>query len=224
MYDERLAHAAPSDEGKTGRVTFRSVLAFENFVLMMAVIFGLQFVDRSFGPVLPLYVEASGVAHAQVAFLTGVLFSMMAGAGAAGHHLCGRLLRRYGPRLVIVAGTAAASAGSLLFVLSANAVVMAAASLLLGTGIGAAMTAAYSAAGAVLPDGAHGAGFGVLTSASLVGMAGSPFIAGFLSGASIRVVFVVDVVLMALLALIVGKAMVDAPVDRTAEVLRQTAD
>ena len=49
---------------------------------------------------------------------------------------------------------------------------------LLGVGIGAAMTASYSAAGAVIPPGAHGAGFGVLTSASLVGMASSPFIAG----------------------------------------------
>ena len=38
-----------------GRVRFSSVLAFENFVLLMAVIFGLQFVDRSFGPILPLY-------------------------------------------------------------------------------------------------------------------------------------------------------------------------
>ena len=28
---------------------------------MMGVIFGLQFVDRSFGPVLPLYVEQVGV-------------------------------------------------------------------------------------------------------------------------------------------------------------------
>ena len=44
------------------------------------------------------------------------------------------------------------------------------------------MTAAYTAAGAVIPAGAHGAGFGVLTSASLVGMASSPFIGGFLGG------------------------------------------
>ena len=49
---------------RRGRVTFRNVLAFQNFILMMVVIFGLQFVDRSFGPVLPLWVEQSGVAHA----------------------------------------------------------------------------------------------------------------------------------------------------------------
>ena len=69
------------------------------------------------------------------------------------------------------------------------------------------MTAAYSAAGAVIPPGAHGAGFGVLTSASLVGMASSPFIAGLLGGASIRIVFLVDLALMALLAVTVHRTM-----------------
>ena len=42
------------------RITFRNVLALENFVLLIAVVFGLQFVDRSFGPVLPLYVAELG--------------------------------------------------------------------------------------------------------------------------------------------------------------------
>ena len=62
------------------------------------------------------------------------------------------------------------------------------------------MTAAYTAAGAVIPPGAHGAGFGLLTSASLVGLASSPFIAGLLGGVSIRSVFIVDLASMALLA------------------------
>ncbi len=59
----------------------------------------------------------------------------------------------------------------------------------------------------MIPPGAHGAGFGVLTSASLVGMASSPFIAGFLGGASIRIVFLVDLALMAMLALAVRSLM-----------------
>ena len=72
------------------------MLAFENFILMMVVIFGLQFVDRSFGPVLPLYVEQVGVAaRARARSSSGVLFSIMAFTGALGHHFCGRLLRRY---------------------------------------------------------------------------------------------------------------------------------
>jgi hypothetical protein len=69
------------------------------------------------------------------------------------------------------------------------------------------MTASYSAAGAVIPPGAHGAGFGVLTSASLVGMASSPFIAGFVGGASLRIVFFVDAVVFAALAVAVRRLM-----------------
>ena len=211
MYDERATHAAQStDSADAGeRVTFRSVLAFENFILMMAVIFGLQFVDRSFGPLLPLYVEQAGRSHAEVAIVSGVLFSIMACSGALGHHFCGRLLTRFSMRFVIAAGAAVAAAGSGLLSLSGNLAVMSAASTLLGLGIGAAMTASYSAAGSVIPPGAHGAGFGVLTSASLVGMASSPFIAGFLGGSSIRVVFLVDLVVMAALATAVHKLMVD---------------
>jgi MFS transporter, DHA1 family, multidrug resistance protein len=234
MYDDRATHAEPADPAESGRVTFRNVLAFRNFILMMAVIFGLQFVDRSFGPVLPLYVEQAGVTHGNVALVSGALFSIMAFTGALGHHFCGKLLRPsgtafrpshtkaessgmafrpshtgYTSRTVIAGGAALAAAGAGLFGLSGNFWMLSSASILLGLGIGAAMTASYSAAGAVIPPGAHGAGFGVLTSASLVGMASSPFIAGFVGGASIRIVFLVDLAVMAILAAFVQKTMTD---------------
>jgi MFS transporter, DHA1 family, multidrug resistance protein len=205
-YDDRATHAA-QEPAETGRVTFRNVLAFQNFILMMGVIFGLQFVDRSFGPVLPLWVEETGVDHAGVALTSGILFSIMALTGALGHHFCGKLLTRYTSRTVIGGGAAVAAAASGLFALSGNFWVMCAASLVFGIGIGAAMTASFSAAGAVIPPGAHGAGFGVLTSASLVGMASSPFIAGFVGGASLRIVFVVDLVLIALTSVLVLRTM-----------------
>jgi MFS transporter, DHA1 family, multidrug resistance protein len=214
MYDDRATHAQPSDARETGRVTFRNVLAFQNFILMMGVIFGLQFVDRSFGPVLPLYVTQMGIAPARVPIVAGVLFSIMACTGALGHHFCGRLLKHHTSRAVIGAGAASAALGCGLFGLSGNVWTMCAASVLLGLGIGAAMTASYSAAGAVIPPGAHGAGFGVLTSASLVGMASSPFIAGFLGGASIRIVFLVDLAMMALIGAIVARSMKDGPTTR----------
>jgi DHA1 family multidrug resistance protein-like MFS transporter len=224
-YDERATHAAagnvddlenrskpvnPSNPSNlVTRITFRSVLAFQNFILMMVVIFGVQFVDRSFGPVLPLYVERAGRSHAEVALVSGVLFSIMAAAGALGHHLCGRLLRRLSMRTVIVGGAAVAAAGAGLLGVSDDLWIMSVASVLVGLGIGAAMTASYSAAGGVVPAGAHGTAFGVLTSASLVGMASSPFIAGFLGGSSLRVVFFVDMAMMGAMAVAVQKLMVD---------------
>ena len=209
MYDDKATHAPSRDAAETARVTFRNVLAFRNFMLMMGVIFGLQFVDRSFGPVLPLYIEQMGVASSRVPIVAGTLFSIMAFTGALGHHFCGKLLRHHTSRTVIVGGAVIAACGSGLFAVSGNFWIMSAGSVLLGLGIGSAMTASYSAAGAVIPPGAHGAGFGMLTSASLVGMASSPFIAGFVGGASLRVVFFADLAIMGLLALLVQNAMVD---------------
>ena len=61
VLDVRRARRAPrAGQGRGGRISFRNVLAFENFILLMAVIFALQFVDRSFGPVLPLFVGELG--------------------------------------------------------------------------------------------------------------------------------------------------------------------
>ena len=56
-------------------------------------------------------------------------------------------------------------------------------------GIGVAMTAAYSVAGALLPADAHVTGFGIMTTASLVGLAFSPVLAGFVGASGLRVVF-----------------------------------
>ena len=181
-YDDRATHAYAETPDVPGRhVTFQDVLSFQNFILMMAVIFGLQFVDRSFGPILPLYVEQIGVAHEHIAIVSGVLFSIMAATGALGHHLCGKLLARYSTRTVITSAALVGAVASLLFV-STKIWLIATACACFGVGIGAAMTASFSAAGRVIPNGAHGTSFGVLTSASLTGMAISPFFAGFVGG------------------------------------------
>jgi DHA1 family multidrug resistance protein-like MFS transporter len=206
--DDAVANRVEASEPSAAvAVTFRDVFAFQNFLLMMAVIFGLQFVDRSFGPVLPLYIQQLGYPESRVAFVAGVLFSIMACTGALGHHFCGKLMRRYPTRAVIAGGGASAAIGCGLLGASGNIWVMSAASAVFGVGIGAAMTASYSEAGSVIPAGAHGTGFGVLTSASLVGMAASPFVAGALGGTSIRTVFFVDLAVMALMALAVRMLM-----------------
>lgn len=210
MYDERVTHAAVERETK-GPVRFRDVLAFENFILIMAVVFGIQFVDKSFEPVLPLYVEQIGTAHRIVPVVAGVILSIVACTGALGHHFCGRLLRGHTPRAVIGSATAVGGAGVALFAVGRYEAVLMVAAAFVGAGIGAAMTAAYTAAGRVMPPGSQGTGFGVLSSAPLVALAVSPVVAGFLGATSIRAVFFVDVVLMAVSAIAVWQRMGHAP-------------
>ena len=87
---------------------------------------------------------------------------------------------------------------------------------LVGLCVGAASTAAYTAAGAVIPPSVHATGFAFLTSASLAGLALSPVIAGLVGAQSIRVVFIGGVLTLVVLAVLVRRVMVErAPTDRT---------
>jgi MFS family permease len=205
MYDERIvrAHAEPATTERP--ITFRNVLAFENFVLMAVVIFGLQFVDRSFGPVLPLYVGELGTGPSRIPLVSGLLFSIAAGAGAVGHHYCARLLQRRTATRLIAAASAVAAAGALAYVAAHGVRWLFAATPLFGLAIGVGTTAAYTAAAAVIPANARGTGFGLLTTASLIGLAVSPVVCGLLAGTSIRAVFALDAVTLGALAIVVHR-------------------
>lgn len=210
MYHEPV-HAKADPQGTEGRVTFRNVLAFENFILLMLVVFGLQFVDRSFGPVLPLYVAELGTALESVPLMSGMLFSVTAGTAAAGNQICGALLRRSSPRMVIAGAAAAGSLAAAIYVMAESTGVLFAGTALFGTAIGVATTAAYTAAGSVIPAGARGAGFGLLTTASLTGLALSPIANGLLAAVNIRAVFLLDAVGLLVLATLVRRLMVTSP-------------
>jgi DHA1 family multidrug resistance protein-like MFS transporter len=213
-YDERSV-LKRSAAGQAGRVTFRNVLAFENFVLLMAVIFALQLVDRSFGPVLPLFVSALGTDTAQVPVLAGSLFSISAAAGAAGNHLCGRLMRRAGARRVIAAACGTAAGGVSGYLLAGSAWWLALPTAVFGVAIGAGTTAAYTAATSIIPLNARGSGFGLLTTASLVGLAVSPIASGLLGATSIRAVFLMDALVLVVLGLMVSRLMITSPMPAT---------
>ncbi len=222
LYDERhLRHSQTHTVDANRKVTFRNLLAFENFVLMMAVIFGFQFVDRSFGPVLPLYVGQLGIAADRIPLVSGLLFSIAAGTGALGHHSCARLLRRHSPARVISGAAITAAAGGAIYVFGRDVRLLFVATPLFGIAIGAGMTAAYTAAASVIPGTARGAGFGLLTTASLVGLAASPVISGFLGATSIRAVFALDVVGLGLLALVVPRVTSRGPRDGPEELTEE---
>ena len=90
----RTVRAAARKPGERGRVSFGTVLAFENFVLLMVVIFGLQVVDRSFGPVLLLHVSELGYGGREARCWSGILFSVLAVCAACGNQLAAALLKR----------------------------------------------------------------------------------------------------------------------------------
>ena len=193
-----------SSTDKVGRRSFRQVIRFDGLALMMSVIFAMQYVERSLGPVLPLFVASLGVSIEQVPLWSGILFSLIAGAGAVGNHLCSRLIERYSPSTVIL-GSIFVAACVTASVSSATQVMLLVAVLpLLGLAIGTGTTAAYTIAGHSIPSEAKGVGFGVLSSASMAALALSPVLSGLLGSVSLRSVFLVNVALLAVLG-VVGK-------------------
>jgi DHA1 family multidrug resistance protein-like MFS transporter len=213
MYQERRT-APIADATPSGPVSFRTVLAFENFVLLMAVVFGLQFVDHSFRPILPLYLTQLGTPIGRVPVVAGVLFSVAAGAAAVGNQICARLLDRAAPRSVITGGAAAGAAGAMLYAMAPDSTWMFAVTPLFGAAMGVATTGAYAAAGSVMAPAARGASFGLLSTASLTGLAISPIVGGLLGAISIRAVFLLNAAALVIVGYLVSRLMITAPAEK----------
>jgi DHA1 family multidrug resistance protein-like MFS transporter len=184
----------------------RELVATPGFLLALAVIFTLQTVDRSFSPILPLFVEQLGIPGARVATVSGVLFSMIAVCAAIGHKAAGGLMRRWSSRALIATVAVTTALALVVIVVLPSMWTLTAGLIVASLGIGVAMTAAYSVAGALLPADAHVTGFGIMTTASLVGLAFSPVLAGFVGASGLRIVFIVDVVLLLVLTLALAGA------------------
>jgi MFS family permease len=205
VYEEPPLRAA-ADQPRGGWQVLTQLLRLPGFLLALFVIFGLQTVDRSFGPVLPLFVQQVGVDEARVAFVAGLLFSLGAVSAAAGSQLGPRLLLRHSARTVLVAGTVTAGMALTAIVAAPSLLILGAAIVIAGTAMGAGTTTIYAVAGGLLPADAHATGFGIMTTASLMGLAVSPIVAGFIGAAGLRMVFVADVLLLLILGVMVWRS------------------
>src|SRR4051812_43510876 len=144
-------HGAHADRARRDRVSFTDIFALENFLLLTALILGMQLVERSFGPVLPLYLDQLGAGGGRVEVAAGLLFSALALAGALGHQLAGTLLRKLPARVVLIGALLGAGAALALFAAGSMFWMLLVAMAGVGLGIGTAMTAAFAAAGSVIP-------------------------------------------------------------------------
>jgi MFS transporter, DHA1 family, multidrug resistance protein len=207
-----IARATAKPRG--GWDVFTQLIRRPGFLLALFVIFGLQTVDRSFGPVLPLFVSQVGVAGERVAIVAGVLFSIAALSAAFGSQLAPRLLTRRSAKGVIVTGTITAAIALGAIVMVPSLLVLGVAIVIVGVAMGSSTTAIYSVAGGLLPPDAHATGFGIMTTASLMGLAVSPVAAGLIGSAGLRIVFIADVFLLVILALMVANRLRTKPVER----------
>jgi DHA1 family multidrug resistance protein-like MFS transporter len=199
-YREGKSRRTTTPDDHAARVTLRELLTVPNFGLFLVMIFSLQMVDRSFGPVLPLYLMEMGTPLSRVPVVAGLVFTIAAGAAAIGNQTCGWMLRRIGGRGLVTMTTTLAATGAVAFSLQPTSWVLLGAAAVFGFGIGVSFTTIYTIAGQRVPEGARGVAFGFLTTASLSGLALSPVVSGVLGSVSMRGVFVADAMGLAAVA------------------------
>ncbi|MEE8218088.1 MAG: MFS transporter, partial [Vicinamibacteria bacterium] len=185
---------------------FHAVAAVPGLLMLLAILFGVNFIGRSFTPILPLHLHDLGVPGPRLASATGGLISAYSIAAAVSATLLGRASRSRSPRrlllLTLVGGAPVVAAMAL--VPSYEAFLGLA--VLGGLVSGGTLTLCYTIGGLMVPDGIRTTAFGFFSGAALLGGALSPTFAGLLAHISLRGIYWVDAALYLVLAAILIRA------------------
>lgn len=187
--------AGTTDRGRA-RGSLREWLRRPHFAGLLCAIFALQFVDRSFGPLLPLYLGTLDAPAARLGTISGIVLAggaLATGVAAAGS---GRLASRRNPRPLLVGAVACGAACCLPLAFAGHWWQVLVLRVLLGLLAGGAVTLVYAIGGRTLPDGARVAAFSTLAGAAQIGGAISPMVTGILARwVSLGAIFVLDTAL-----------------------------
>ena len=182
---------------------FRSVIALPGLLTLLAVLFGVNFIGRSFTPILPLHLEDLGVPASRLASATGILISVYSIAAAASATLLGRASRSRSPRrlLLMTLLGGAPIVASMALVPSYRAFL--ALAVLGGLVGGGTLTLCYTVGGLMVPQDVRTTAFGFFSGAALFGGALSPSVAGLIAHASLRGIYWLDAALYLVLAAVI---------------------
>jgi MFS transporter, DHA1 family, multidrug resistance protein len=198
-YQEAPRAAAPGDW--TRAPGFTDVLRTHSIPSLLVVLFLVNFVGRSFTPILPLHLHELGVDPARLAFSTGMLVSVYSVAAAISATMLGRAARTRSPRALLVATLVAGALTVLPMARVPSYGWILALAILLGLASGGSLTLCYTIGGLMVPAEVKTTAFGFFSGAALFGGAISPAIAGLLARWHLRGIYFVDAAIFALLAI-----------------------
>lgn len=168
------------------------------FLAVLFALFLTQAVDQSFAPILPLFVALLEGSDTNAPLWTGVIVSAAAIAATLSATTVGRLAAKWHPQRILLFTLGAGALICLPLMASASTAQLLTWRVLLGLLAGGSATLAYAVGGGHLPDDVRGAGFGLMTSAALIGGAISPFVFGLLAGFDLRLPFGINAAVYAL--------------------------
>jgi MFS transporter, DHA1 family, multidrug resistance protein len=198
-YQEAPRDAAPGD--RTRDPGFTDVLRIPSIPSLLVVLFLVNFVGRSFTPILPLHLHELGVDPARLAFSTGMLVSVYSVAAALSATMLGRASRTRPPRALLVATLVAGALTVIPMARVPSYGWILALAILLGLASGGSLTLCYTIGGLMVPAEVKTTAFGFFSGAALFGGAISPAIAGLLARWHLRGIYFVDAAIFALLAI-----------------------
>ena len=161
----------------------------EYFTALM-ILFFVNMADRTFGPILPLFLEELGTSRIGLEMVAGVLISAAAFGEAFSAWISGKLASRVSLRRLITGRLVLSIVVLLPMVFVHSTGEFSILRVLLALLAGGTLTLALSAAHPVIPGEYRGTGFAMLSGTSMLGGAAGPIIAGAIAGFSIRSIFV----------------------------------
>ena len=195
------SQAAPEDE--TTPESLFSLWRLPNLKVLAVLLLAATVIERSFAPAIPLFVTSVTANRVRAASLSGLILSLSALGEALAAWYFGRKMARYSPRGLLLQRLVLGLAFCLALTLATNAtqlLVLRVSQAFLAGGI---VTIAYSLASRVIPNQRRAAGFGLLSSFTMMGNAFGPILAGLLASISVYWVFWGDGIVYGLLALMV---------------------
>ncbi len=188
---------------------FRHVVSLPGVIPLLVVLFVVNFIGRSFTPILPLHLAVLGIPAGRLASATGVLIAVYSLAAATSAWYLGRLSRSRPPRgLLVLTLVGGASVVAPMALVPSYGMILALA-VLLGLVSGGSLTLCYTIGGLMVPGAVRTTAFGFFAGAALFGGALSPTVAGIVAHASLRGIYWVDAALYVALAvaLVRGRAL-----------------
>jgi len=163
----------------------------EYFTAMM-ILFFVNMADRTFGPIIPLFLEELGTPRGRLEMVAGVLISVAAFGEAFSSWISGRLASRVSLRRLITGRLVLSIVVLIPMLVVRTTEGFSILRVMLALLAGGTLTLALSAAHHVIPSEHRGTGFALLSGTSMLGGAAGPILAGAMAEFSIRSVFVAN--------------------------------